>query len=73
MIPGAREPGMLTTFGVQVKLTPQGPSTMDAATIAMHQTAGGGGPDQRRRARAQSRWNVLARKVGDLLTGSRQT
>jgi hypothetical protein len=64
---------MLTTFGVQAKLTPQGPSTMDSATIAMHQKAGGGGPDQRRRARAHLWWNVLARKMGDLLTGSRQT
>jgi hypothetical protein len=73
MIPGARESRMLTTFGVQAKLTPQGPSTMDAATIAMHQKEGGGGPDQRRRARAQSRWHVLARKLGHVLTGSRRT
>jgi hypothetical protein len=64
---------MLTTFGVQAKLIPTAPSTMDAATIAMHQKEGGGGPDQRRRARAQSRWHILARKVGDLLTGSRRT
>jgi hypothetical protein len=69
MIPGAREPGMPTTFGLHsVVILLDGPSTMDAATIAMHQKEGGGGPAQRRRARQQSSWNVLA-KLRHFLTG----
>ena len=73
MIPGAREPGAPTTVGrLGVVVLLDGPSTMDAATIAAHQIEGGGGPAQRRRAHQLSWWNVLARKLRNLLTGSRQ-
>lgn len=48
-IPGAREPGMLTTFRSAPALpVPDGPSTMDSATIADRQREGGGAPNQRR-------------------------
>jgi hypothetical protein len=68
MIPGARETGNLITFGQHsVLILAQGPSTMDAATIAMHQKEGGGGPAQRRRVRQQSPWNAWARKLRDSL------
>ena len=70
MIPGAREPGISTTFGQHsVVILVDGPSTMDAATIALHQKAGGGGPAQRRRARQQSPWNAWARRLRHFLTG----
>ena len=69
MIPGAREPGIPTTLGLHsVVILPVGPSTMDAATIAMHQKEGGGGPDQRRHARHQLWWRVVARRLFALLT-----
>jgi len=42
---------------------------MDAATIAMHQKEGGGGPAQRRRARRQSPWNVWVLKLRHFLIG----
>jgi len=51
MIPGAREPGMLTTFGVVAAIIPDWPKTMDAATIASRQREGGGAPSERRRPR----------------------
>jgi hypothetical protein len=49
-IPGAREPGMLTTFvpSRPVVAIPEGPGTMDAATIAERQREGGGAANQRR-------------------------
>jgi hypothetical protein len=72
MIPGAREPGMLTTFGVQPPAVAGGGVTMDAATIASHQKAGGGGPAQRRRARERSRWDI-GQRLRQFLTGSRRT
>ena len=59
MIPGAREPGMLTTFGVHALVIPDSPSTMDAATIAARQREGGGAPNQRRPAREGSAWKRL--------------
>jgi hypothetical protein len=60
MIPGSREPGMLTTFGVPaVVFIADSPSTMDAATIAARQREGGGAPNQRRPARVWSRWKSL--------------
>lgn len=59
MIPGSREPGMLTTFGVPAVVIPDSPSTMDAATIAARQREGGGAPNQRRPAREWSRWKSL--------------
>jgi hypothetical protein len=70
MIPGAREPVIPTMFGLHsVVILPGGPSTMDAATIAMHQKEGGGGPAQRRFARQQLPWNVWVRKLRAFLTG----
>jgi hypothetical protein len=50
LIPGAREPGMLTTFGARpviMPAVPAGRSTMDALTIAEHEREGGGAPSQR--------------------------
>jgi len=69
MIPGARELVIPTTLGLHsVVILPVGPSTMDAATMAMHQIEGGGGPALRRHARQQVWWRVLARKVSAVLT-----
>lgn len=56
MIPGAREPGKLTTFGVAPLAIAGSLGFMDATTIAAHQRAGGGAPNQRRPARSGSRW-----------------
>jgi hypothetical protein len=56
MIPGAREPGMLTTFSRPVVNRGDAPVTMDAATIAARQREGGGAPSERRRPRERSRW-----------------
>lgn len=48
-IPGAREPGALTTFrSAAVMPVPHGSCTMDSATIADREREGGGAPDQRR-------------------------
>ena len=49
MIPGAREPGLLTTFGPPpvLRIVPEGPSTMSAETTADRQLEGGGGASQR--------------------------
>jgi hypothetical protein len=60
LIPGAREPGRLTTFetsaaGVPI---PDEPSTMDATTTAERQREGGGAPSQRRPAHQRSRWSL---------------
>ena len=64
MIPGAREPGMLTSFRSTAArvLPPAGPSTMDAATIAACQREGGGAPSQRRSADERS-WKGLVRRL----------
>jgi hypothetical protein len=54
LIPGAREPGVLTTFGrppANVRM-PDGPSTMDTATTAERQREGGGAPSRRHPRRA---------------------
>ena len=64
LIPGAREPGMLASFtssSVDVRL-PDGPSTMDAATIAERQREGGGARNQRRSAHERS-WRGLVRRL----------
>jgi hypothetical protein len=42
MIPGAREPGMLTTFGVHAVVFSGAGIAMDAATTAARQREGGG-------------------------------
>ena len=49
IVPGTREAGLLTTFGTPISSpsVPDGPSTMDAVTIAEHQREGGGAPGQR--------------------------
>jgi hypothetical protein len=54
MIPGAREPGMLTTFGVHAVVFSGAGIAMDAATTAARQREGGGAPNQRRPAREGS-------------------
>ena len=72
MIPGAREPGMLTTFGVHAVIVEDGGHTMDAATIAAHQIEGGGGPARRSRARLAA-WQALKRWLRQVLNGSRQS
>jgi hypothetical protein len=69
MIPGAREPGMLTTFGVPALVIPQSASTMDAATIAARQREGGGAPNQRRPARVGSPWTRLRQTLMRVLLG----
>ena len=64
LIPGTREPGMLTSFesaATDLQLV-DGPSTMDAATIADRQREGGGAPSQRRSADERS-WNAVFRRL----------
>jgi hypothetical protein len=51
MIPGAREPGRLATFGVPAVVSSGASIAMDAATTAARQREGGGAPNQRRPAR----------------------
>lgn len=70
MIPGAREPGKLTTFGVQPVVIPNSPSTMDATTIAAREREGGGAPNQRGRARDGSASKSLGQKLRRFLLGS---
>lgn len=64
LIPGAREPGMLTSFRSSAPRLPlpDGPSTMDAATIAQRQREGGGAPSERRSADERS-WKGLGRRL----------
>ena len=68
MIPGAREPGMLTTFRVHAVVFSGLPIAMDAVTTAARQREGGGAPNQRRPAgeRSLSRdlWQRLQRFIG---------
>jgi hypothetical protein len=54
MIPAAREPGMLTTFGVHAVVFSGAGIATDAATTAARQREGGGAPNQRRPAREGS-------------------
>jgi hypothetical protein len=57
IVPGARESGKLTRFGVPaagMRIIPDGPSMMDAATIAERQREGGGAPSERRPPGEQS-------------------
>lgn len=68
MIPGAREPGMLTTFGVHAVVVSGSGIAMDAATTAARQREGGGAPNQRRAARDGS----LLKDLWQRLKGSRQ-
>jgi hypothetical protein len=63
MIPGAREPGMLTTFGVPAVVSSGAPIAMDAATTAARQREGGGAPNQRRPAREGSLLKNLWRRL----------
>ena len=72
LIPGAREPGMLTTFGTSPPSAqvPDGWSTMDAATIAERQREGGGAPSQRRPASERS-WPNLGHTVHQFVTTMR--
>jgi hypothetical protein len=58
LIPGAREPGMLTRgASAPSEQIPDGPGTMEAATVAERQREGGGAPNQRRPAEG-SRSNI---------------
>ncbi len=59
MIPGAREPGVLTTFGVPPVVFRDSPTTMDATTIAARQREGGGAPSERRPPHEGSLWTRL--------------
>jgi hypothetical protein len=63
MIPGAREPGELTTFGVPAVVFSGAPIAMDAATTAARQREGGGAPNQRRPARDGSLLKDLWRRL----------
>jgi hypothetical protein len=68
-VPGDREPGVLTTFGTPTAGTltiPQGPSTMDAVTIAERQREGGGAPSQRRTLRERAWWTGPRRGLLEL-------
>jgi hypothetical protein len=74
MVPGTREPGMLTTFGAPSASTltfPDGPSTMDAVTIAEHQREGGGAPSQRRPVRARVPWIGMDGRLHGFLVATR--
>ena len=70
MIPGAREPGTLTTFGVHAVVIPDSPSTMDAATIAAREREGGGAPNHRGRARDGAPSMGLGQKLRRFLLGA---
>jgi len=72
LIPGAREPGMLTTFAPSAAGTriPDEPSTMDATTIAERQREGGGAPSQRRPA-SERWWPDVERRVHHFVTATR--
>ncbi len=63
MIPGAREPGMLTRFAAPPIVISDTPCAMDAATIAARQREGGGAPSERRPAREGSSWARLSRTL----------
>jgi hypothetical protein len=63
MIPGARESGGLTTFGVPAVVLPNSPTTMDAATIAARQREGGGAPSERRVRPPGTMWQRLVRAL----------
>jgi hypothetical protein len=69
IIPGAREPVMLTTFGMHAIVIPDSPTTMDAATIAARQREGGGAPNQRRPAHEGSAWKRLGLTLCRFLIG----
>ena len=70
MIPGAREPGMLTTFGRRpAAILVDSPTTMDAATIAARQREGGGAPNQRRPPRNGSLWKDVKQALRRVLNG----
>ena len=70
MIPGARERGMLTTFGWRPALIlADSPITMDAATIAARQREGGGAPNQRRPPRNGSLWDGVRQALRRVLNG----
>jgi hypothetical protein len=70
MIPGAREPGILTRFAVPAVAVSASPCTMDAATIAARQREGGGAPSERRPAPQGSSWTRLSRTLRRLLIGA---
>jgi hypothetical protein len=63
MIPGAREPGMLTTFARPIVVFPDSPTTMDAATTAARQREGGGAPNQRRPPDEHSLWMRVKKTI----------
>ena len=73
LIPGAREPGLRTTFEAPAPSMrmPAGSSTMDAATIAERQREGGGALSQRRPPRERWRWKGLGRTLHQLLMTTR--
>jgi hypothetical protein len=71
IVPGAREPGMLSTFGALDAGMPQGPSTMDAVTTAERQREGGGAPGQRRRLRVPAPATRVGGRLHELLTATR--
>ena len=64
IFPGTREPVPVTTAGAPVPTTvPEGPSTMDAATIAERRREGGGAPSQRRGTRTLFGWQFRSTHV----------
>lgn len=73
IVPGAREPGMLTTFGNSwtEPTIPDGPSTMDAVTIDERRREGGGAPSQRRPVRASAQWTGPRGRIHEFLLAMR--
>lgn len=74
MIPGAREPGLLTLFAVpaaHISTVSNGPSTMDAVTTAERQREGGGAPSQRRPVRGRVQRTGARGRLHDLLLAIR--
>lgn len=70
MIPGAREPGRLTTFGVDAVVFSGAGIAMDAATTAARRREGGGAPNQRRPARDRSLVKDLWRRLRGFLSAT---
>jgi hypothetical protein len=65
LIPGERQPGMLTTFGAPAptaQTTGDAPVPMDAASRAEYRREGGGAPSQRRLADERS-WGQRLRRA----------
>jgi len=61
----------MTPLVDNVRTIPDGPSTMDAATIAERQREGGGAPSHRRPAPERTGWRGLGHRLRQLLMTTR--